>query len=148
MIKKEFIYWGLVCVVAGMVIGTGFFRWSGNAREENFLKIGSHQWSVEYADTESERVLGLGKRASLPQASGMLFIFPQTDRYQFWMKDMEFPLDLVFITDGKVESLVQNVAPEERGLLSPGEPVKYVLEVNAGETTGIIPGDSVLGLPD
>lgn len=148
MIKKQFILGGLICVAAGMVIGIGFFRWSGSAREGNFLQIGSHQWSVEYADTESERVLGLGKRASLPQASGMLFIFPQADRYQFWMKDMEFPLDLVFIAGGKVESLVQNVAPEEMGLISPRGPVKYVLEVNAGETTGIIPGDSVLGLPD
>ncbi len=148
MIKKQFILGGLICVAAGMVIGIGFFRWSGGAREGDFLQIGSHQWSVEYADTESERVLGLGKRASLPQASGMLFIFPQADRYQFWMKDMEFPLDLVFIAGGKVESLVQNVAPEEMGLISPGGPVRYVLEVNAGETTGIIPGDKVLGLPD
>lgn len=106
---------------------------------------------VEVADTPQSRELGLGYRDSLPENQGMLFDFNgQKQPVRFWMKGMRFPLDMIFIADGKVVQIYENAEPQEgvpdvnmKGYVS-NEPVHYVLEVNAGfvEKNNIKVGDS------
>ena len=52
---------------------------------------------VEVADTLKKRSLGLGKRASLKKGWGMLFVFEKRKPHRFWMKDMQFPLDIIWL---------------------------------------------------
>jgi uncharacterized membrane protein (UPF0127 family) len=83
----------------------------------------------------------------------MLFVFEQPGRFTFWMFEMQFPLDLVWISAGcAVVDLTQNAPPPQPGQspgdlprYQPAEPVQYVLEVNAGviESAGIAVGDPV-----
>jgi len=105
--------------------------------EENYntaIKIGNHEIVVEVVDDEEERSRGLGWRKDLPEDSGMLFVFEISAQYSFWMKDMRFPIDIIWINENKeIVAISENIIPETYpAAFSPSEPVKYVLEVNAG----------------
>lgn len=108
---------------------------------------------VEVADGEAERKQGLSGRENLEENSGMLFVFPEpTESAAFWMKDMSFPIDIIWVDNGKVIRVDKNIMPEpgvpdERLLLyTPKAKVKYVLEVNAGfsDKNQIMVGDEAV----
>ncbi len=90
---------------------------------------------VAIADTDTLRVQGLSGVVSLPRSSGMLFTFPISGIYGLWMKDMNFPLDMVWIdSTKKVVGIHEHITPETFPMsFYPTEPVKYVLEINAYE---------------
>ncbi len=103
------------------------------------LHVGDAPVQAEVARTPEQQHLGLGDRDSLAADHGMLFVFSNTDRYQFWMKGMRFALDFIWIgDDGTIREVTAN-APAQPGvpdselqLYQPQQPVRYVLEVNAG----------------
>lgn len=130
-----------------LIISTLILLQEQPGKQTGTVRIKNHQWTVEYALTEEQRALGLGQRKSIPESTGMLFLFPRPDLYRFWMKDMEFPLDFIFVANGKVESVLRDIEPDDSRIFMPNRPVDVVLEVNAGETTGIQPEDDVQGLP-
>ncbi|MEI7621190.1 MAG: DUF192 domain-containing protein, partial [Candidatus Moraniibacteriota bacterium] len=76
---------------------------------------------------------------------GMLFVFDNPDKYAFWMKDMQFALDILWLKDGKVVFLEKNILPTFKGTLTPTEDADQVLEINAGKVDelGIEVGDAV-----
>lgn len=89
---------------------------------------------VDVADTEKLRTLGLSGRNSLCPSCGMLFKFDRPSRYGFWMKDMKFPIDIVWINAEKRIIGVENSASPDSypTVFYPTEPVLYVLELPAG----------------
>jgi uncharacterized protein len=115
------------------------------------MTVGNTKIEVEIADTQAERSLGLSSRDSLPDDHGMLFVFDSADRYGFWMKDMKFPLDFIWISQGKVIQVMPDIAPQpgvaddSLKVYKPDAAVDQVLEVNAGWAVqqGIKPGDTV-----
>lgn len=121
-----------------------FFPLSG---EKNSAKIGGAEIEIELADTLEERIRGLSGRAELPPDRGMLFIYDQPDLYGIWMKDMNFPIDIIwFGPDKKIAGISENVKPESfPEIFKPPEPVNYILEVNAGfaDNNGIKTGDEI-----
>lgn len=98
------------------------------------LQIGQDEpIAVEIARTPEARVQGLSGRAGLPPNTGMLFVYEEADRYGFWMKDMNFALDMVWIADGEVVAITENVQPESYPKsFYPPKPVTMMLEVEAG----------------
>jgi uncharacterized protein len=98
------------------------------------LQIGNHSINLEVADTDAERSLGLSGRTSLESDTGLLFIFEEPGIYSFWMKDMRFPIDIVWIDENwEVVDINRGVRPETYPeLFHPVAPVKYVLELNSG----------------
>ena len=117
------------------------------------VAIGDSTWYVELAVTPAERSQGLSGREKLPEASGMLFVFEGDQHLAFWMPDMNFPLDMVWIdsTCQVVDVTLNAPVPlpgqslSDLSRFSPSVPSKYVLEINAGEfhDMGISVGDSV-----
>ena len=90
---------------------------------------------VEIARTATQQERGLAGRGVLESRSGMLFVFDETDRHSFWMKNTFIPLDMVFARrDGRVSSVVRNTEPQSLESISSTEPVSFVLELNAGTT--------------
>jgi uncharacterized protein len=90
---------------------------------------------AEIMENEEGRQKGLMFRQGLADASGMLFVFDQEGVYSFWMKNMRFALDIVWISeDKKVSSIVCNALPcaSDCQSLTPNANAKYVLEVNSG----------------
>jgi len=117
------------------------------------VMVGGVSFTVELAETPQQVARGLSGRDSLAQGAGMLFVHDKEQRYTFWMKDMRFPLDLLWIdADCAVADISAQVPPPEPGqldrslpLFSPKTPVLHVLEINAGAASvaGISIGDAV-----
>ncbi|MBI2593489.1 DUF192 domain-containing protein [Candidatus Daviesbacteria bacterium] len=94
---------------------------------------------VEIADTNEKRNKGLGYRASLATNSGMLFIHTPTKKYTYWMKGMQFPIDIIWILNDKIVDILPNVPPPIEGQTdetlerySSTVDINRVLETNAG----------------
>jgi len=119
------------------------------------ISIGKNVFAVEMATTSVEQARGLSFRTSLAEGTGMLFTF-NPGIQNFWMKDMNFPIDIIWIASGKVVGSAENAAPEPgtplwglRVYTSP-DGVDRVLEVNAGTVArdGIKVGNVVTFGPD
>ncbi len=94
---------------------------------------------TQVAATPDERKKGLSGRESLPINSGMLFVFDSAANWGIWMKDMQFPIDIIWINaDRKIVYIVQNATPQpgkkdsELAIYRSNSTALYVLEVNAG----------------
>lgn len=107
---------------------------------------------AKIAAKASERKKGLSGMESLPLSSGMLFVFENSGNYTFWMKDMKFAIDIIWIGENKQIVTIAPYASPEKGksdneltLYKPSGPAKYVLEVNAGLSNlhGLQVGDLV-----
>lgn len=106
---------------------------------------GEKSFSIEIADNALERAAGLMFREQMKDMHGMLFVFEETRPVSFWMKNTPMPLDLVFIgEDGVVRDILPG-EPFSEAAISPGEPVRFVLEIKAGmaEKAGIAVGDRI-----
>ncbi len=92
--------------------------------------------SVEVADTVEKRSLGLGKRSGLENGWGMLFVFEKRKQHGFWMKDMEFPLDIIWLDNHRIAYILRNVQPAKSGVIplvmTPPVAGNFVLEIDAG----------------
>ncbi|HTH93217.1 MAG TPA: DUF192 domain-containing protein [Candidatus Paceibacterota bacterium] len=110
---------------------------SDNQIYNQTLMAGSLAIPTSIADTDAEREQGLSDTASLPANSGKLFIFPTPGNYGFWMKDMNYALDFVWISkDMKIVGITPEVGPSTYpNIYYPPSPAQYVLEVNSGFST-------------
>jgi uncharacterized protein len=100
--------------------------------------------AVEVANTNAQREVGLMYRRHLDDDAGMIFVFPDAARRNFWMHNTEIPLDMIFAdANGKVTGIVANAEPYSDKLLGVDSDSEYVLEVNGGfcAKNGINPGD-------
>lgn len=103
-------------------------------REE--VQIGKNILMVDIADTDCKKTLGLSGREFLGTDTGMLFSFDHNDSYGFWMKDMNFPLDIIWIhSDFVITGIEPNLRPDTYPQIY-GEKylAQYVLEVPVGYT--------------
>lgn len=101
--------------------------------------------NLELALTNQQRQVGLMYRKSMPETSGMLFVFPDNARRSFWMKNTYIALDMIFVRENlTVDSIVYNATPLTTSQRASKGAAKYVVEVRAGlaKKWGIIP-DSV-----
>jgi len=94
---------------------------------------------VEVADTHKKRSLGLGKRSSLKKGWGMLFVFEKRESHRFWMKDMQFPLDIIWLDNHRIVHIIHNAPPantkEKLNVMTSPHPVNFVLEIAGGRST-------------
>lgn len=108
---------------------------------------GAHAFTVEIADEPEEITTGLMNRESMDPDAGMLFDFGQPREAAMWMKNTLIPLDMLFMDpQGKVIAIARETVPGSLRTITPGVPVKSVLELNGGraEELGIEPGDEVI----
>jgi uncharacterized membrane protein (UPF0127 family) len=89
---------------------------------------------VDLADTDEERVIGLGKREVMAASQGMLFKFNQDRKWRVWMKDMNFGIDILWLDkDGRVVDIKEFVYPDTYPeSFEPVEDARYILEVITG----------------
>ena len=112
------------------------------------VTIGNTKIAVEVVSHVSDLTLGLSGRGSIPQNSGMLFVFPNSQKYGIWMKEMKFPLDIIWLSDDwHIVDIKENAQPGSYPeVFMPRALAHYVLEVNAGFAAqkGIVVGESAL----
>lgn len=141
----EIIFSRLVLVIFLIVAFAilGFAKYSvGPGVLDNQLKVALPSGKiivVEVADTVEKRIKGLSNREELARDSAMLFIFDNESYHSFWMPDMHFAIDIVWL-DGnyKIVNVVEDVQPASDKSLGNVPryinqiPAKYVLEFNSG----------------
>ena len=118
---------------------------AAQARAHLHTAAGVRTVTLEVARTEAARERGLMDRASLPPDAGMLFVFEETGRHGFWMKNTLIPLDMIFLSDdGRVLAVVER-RPLGLDVTDGGVDSRYVLEVNGGwaRDRGVARGDQV-----
>ena len=135
-------------LIAGILLLIGLLWYYIQNPLEPRVRIGQTTYTVELAITDTEKQKGLGYRDTLDKNHGMLFPYDHSEKYSFWMKGMRFPIDILWIRDGKIVDISENVPVATSSVLplySPREPVNQVLELNAGTVAedGISIGDSV-----
>jgi hypothetical protein len=154
----------VIALVAVLGIWHSVFSRPNPALRGTHVTIGSAVFSAEVASTTVEQARGLSGRAGLGQDEGMLFLFSSPGVKNFWMKDMNFPIDMIWIGggspsqisqgktwEGKVLGFVENAEPQpdmplwSLNIYTSPDGVDTVLEVNAWMVTrdGIKVGDSV-----
>ncbi len=105
--------------------------------------------AVELATTPEEKSRGLMFRESLEESRGMLFIFERPGYYAFWMKNVRFPLDILWLDENfaivHIERSVPPCSAEPCASYIPKAPAKYVLEVSANlsQKKGLKAGDKL-----
>jgi hypothetical protein len=99
-----------------------------------YVKIAGQDIKVDLALTSAEQEQGLSGRLNLNDNEGMLFIFPRSGNYPFWMKDMNFPIDMIWIGENlQVVYIKKDARPElYPETYGPERDAKYVLEVVSG----------------
>ena len=124
---------------------------AATARVEVVTAAGaSHPVAVELARTPAEQERGLMFRRELAEEAGMLFVFGETGRRAFWMKNTLVPLDMLFVDEaGVVAGIVREATPLTLELRDPGVACRYVLEVRGGwaQRHGVEPGARLRILP-
>jgi len=110
------------------------------------VSINGQDLFVELAYTPDTRSCGLSNRYTLGENNGMLFLFPNTDKRTFWMKNTHIPLSIAFMDDaGRIVMIHQMEADQTSTTYHSFQPARYALEVNQGWFIlhGIKPGDRV-----
>lgn len=158
MAFKNWLTAGLMCAVAAVMVAAAafFYLQVPSAADSRAMilpvdptplvvaaKNGDRSFSIEVADTEAEREAGLMYREEMADDHGMLFVFEIPQQVNFWMQNTPMPLDLIFVgQDGRIRAIKRG-EPQSEAIISPGVPVRFVLELKAGTAArqGIEYGD-------
>ncbi len=115
------------------------------------ISIKGQDLFVELAFTPDARSCGLSNRYALGETNGMLFLFPESGKRTFWMKNTHIPLSIAFMDDaGNIVNIHQMEPDQTSTTYHSFQSVRYALEVNQGWFTlhGIRTGDRVeMALP-
>ncbi len=137
--KKVLLLFALLLIVGtGMVLSQNYLKEGRISlfKKSTTVTINDHKFEVMVSDSQKEREIGLSKTQSLSQNQGMIFIFEKPDYYYFWMKNMKFPIDIIFINNDKIVTIKENAKPlkgdESPIIYAPTEPSNKVLEISAG----------------
>lgn len=127
---KKILY--LILMSVALVFAASIFL---NKKDVSFHKeiiIGSAVVKVEIAMSPTEKQKGLSGRNFMGKNSGMLFVFSQPGIYRFWMKDMKFPIDIIWLDENlRIINIEKNINPNTfPKKFMPRLPAKYALEVN------------------
>lgn len=123
------------------ILSVAVLGWTGAAHaddcSEKALDIRSEgnsvRFTVEIADSDEERALGLMNRPYMGQFSGMLFVYQHPAPVSFWMANTLIPLDMLFIDQtGTVLTIHENAEPLSRKPIPGGDNIQYVFEINGG----------------
>ncbi|MBP6913617.1 MAG: DUF192 domain-containing protein [Candidatus Levybacteria bacterium] len=154
--KKVLMFYGLLVIVVILFMltrGTNLLNFGGvSGNNSTTATIGDTTYKLLVVKTETDKQKGLSDRNNLSKDSGMLFLFQEKSKPSFWMKNMKFPIDILFISDSKIVDIVENAkvltADQDATTLpiyKPAEDSNSVLEINAGEVkkNKIKKGDTV-----
>ncbi|MEW6617242.1 MAG: DUF192 domain-containing protein [Patescibacteria group bacterium] len=108
--NKKIIFIFLVIFLVGIIFI--FQKAKDPIIERPHVLLRGEKIFVEIADTEEKREMGLSGRDTIGDEEGMLFLFPEEGGYGFWMKEMKFPIDIIWIHKGKIVWIEKNVDPQ------------------------------------
>jgi uncharacterized protein len=101
------------------------------------VTIGNYSFKVTVATSEKDQEIGLSETNSLAINQGMIFLFQAPGYYPFWMKNMKFPIDIIYIDSDTIVTIINDAkAPknssESLTIYTPTQPADKVLEIQSG----------------
>jgi uncharacterized membrane protein (UPF0127 family) len=155
--KKIFLIINFIILITTVMFGWMIFtstyktdeqKSSCSSYEQKNLQIGEKVVKVDISDNDCKRILGLSNRKKLLEDSGMFFVFPEIGNYGFWMKDMNFSIDILWIdNDFNVIGIEKRVAPSTYPeIFGKKYLAKYVLELSSdfSEKNNIEVGNKII----
>ena len=142
-LNKKFLkywhqYWHLsLLLLITFTITTLYLSFNLSFYKSVSVRAGLCDFSTDLANTPSKQYKGLSDRKALRSDEGMLFIFNEIKDKSFVMRNMNFPLDIIFIRNHKIINLYHDLRPEgsqPQNTYHSGEPVDAVLEISAGQS--------------
>jgi hypothetical protein len=133
--NKKIILLAIILVVIFLISIFFFTARPAAAPLQAIVEINSRIIDVEIASTPREFYRGLSGREALCPNCGMLFVFPDKKERGFVMREMNFPLDIIFIADSRIIKIAEKLPPAGKNpteVYRSGAPADQVLEVNAG----------------
>lgn len=149
----KFIYVSILAIICSLMVGLlpDMFRYEirknntrnsqafvletdDNMKIDGFITVKKFKIPVHLAKSEAERIKGLSDLHSINKKHGMLFVFENSDYQSMWMKDMLFPIDIIWIDeDYRIVHIEKNISPDTYPKIFTA-PVKarFVLELKAG----------------
>lgn len=129
---------------AGLIFLAGLYVLSGDivatpSSADQILVLGDKELKVEIVDTPLSRVEGLSGREGLDGGTGLLFVFESPETPGFWMKDMNFSIDILWFDEGKnLIDITEDITPETYPeTFYPTQSILYALETNVDEFPSI-----------
>lgn len=149
MKKVIVIIFGSIALGALLLLASTFIQPTASSVSDGYkhaeIRLKGAIFNVRVADTSALRARGLSGSKPLTDNEGMFFVFDASDRIGFWMKDMLYALDIVWLdTDMKIVHIEKNLSPDTYPtVFYPDKPARYVFEIAAGTTDrlGIQEGD-------
>ncbi len=127
MSKKKYLnlfFIGLVLVIiAGLFLNITYVK---------LVNINGKNFIAELALTSQKQKKGLSQRKIMHRWQAMLFKFNQSQKWPFWMKGMQFNLDILWIANGKIIYIAKNVSFNSKKIIVPSSNANEVLEIKAG----------------
>ncbi len=127
---------GLAVVLFAVILAAAFTISRGTSLAKTKVSVNNKTFSVFIAKSDTEKQIGLSGRDKISENEGMIFVFDKSDYYSFWMKEMKFPIDIIYMVNNKVITVVKNANPPDDSknlkIYQPKEKSDMVLELNAG----------------
>ncbi|OGH11700.1 MAG: hypothetical protein A3B38_03355 [Candidatus Levybacteria bacterium RIFCSPLOWO2_01_FULL_36_13] len=108
-----------------------------NLSKKSYVFIDTIRFKAEFAETQKSKEIGLSKYKSIDNDFALVFPFEKNTKPVFWMKDMLFPIDIIFVKDYKIIQIYSNVPnPTDNNgqlpLYTPKNEANIVIEINSG----------------
>ena len=107
------LFLGFIVVILVVILIISFYV-NTSDKKVGQVKVNNQAFKVKIAKTDQEKQIGSIKTKKLPDNQGMLFLFNDPGFYSFWMKEMQFPIDIIYINGNKVTTIIKNATPPSK----------------------------------
>lgn len=148
--QVKYRWWAIAGVLLTLLsIGVIYFLLQVQGGSQTTIQLSGHSYKALIRQNEEDRQRGLSGTSNLPTDQAMLFVFTTDSKWGFWMKDMNYPIDMVWLDNNKnVVYTVKNAQPSSYPdtIFKPNRISRYVIELASGtiERTGISIGDKAV----
>ena len=136
---KKMVLISITLIIIISILGFFMIAWGISKNigpyQKATVQINDTDFNVRIAKSISQKIKGLSGYPALAQNEGMLFIYTNKNIPSFWMKDMNFPIDIIWIDNDKIVDLTKNISPNsyaKKETFSPKLPIDKALEIEAG----------------
>ncbi len=129
IIFSSLILFGIILIFLNYMFSE-IYSTSGNPIKKVYFK--NTFIKAEVVSDQKKIEMGLGGRKDLPEGRGMLFLMPKADYLRFWMKGMQFSIDIIWIEQGRVVGCEKNISPKDERIFTSPTMAGLVLETPAG----------------
>lgn len=132
-VEHKLVWVGIIGIVALLLTFVAYTFWP--YERSTAITIGPKTFYAEVADTEESREAGLTQRTALKEDQAFLIVYDANDIQPITTRDMQFPVDIVWIDQNKkVAFVARNAVPSVTGVYRPSGKTRYVMMLSAGAT--------------